>query len=281
MGYDTLEDFFGDIVGKARRGLGLSTADLAEKTGLSAGDIERAEAYQLTPDADGIAALAGVLGLDAAKLGRVAAGWVPACGNDGFESGGVSVSRLILDAGMDVNCYLMRCGATGKAALVDPGAQADRIQAHLEAQAAEVTHILLTHGHGDHVGALAPVKAATGAQVCCCERDYGLLGGGRQAVDEGVEEGWSTRVGEVTVTAVSLPGHTPGGTGFLFDGGAFSGDALFAGSLGGARGQAYGGQLRAVKERLLGLAPDTRVFPGHGPMTTVAEERANNPFFRL
>jgi hydroxyacylglutathione hydrolase len=279
LGYTTLEDFFGDIVGKARRGGGLSVEALSEKSGLSTGGIEKAESYELTPSEAQIGALAAVLNLDSGKLARIAAGWVPEGGNETFLSDEVTVTRLILDAGMDVNCYLMKCLKTGEAVLVDPGAQIDRILAHIAEEGASVSQILLTHGHGDHVGALGAAKAATGARVFCSERDYGLLGGNREAVDVPVEEGWSTTVGQLAVSAISLPGHTPGGTGFVFSGGLFSGDALFAGSLGGAQGAAYQGQISAVGEKVLSRQGSTRIFPGHGPLTSVENERSHNPFF--
>ena len=281
LSYTTLEDFFGDIVGKARRGGGLSVKALSVASGLSPGDIEKAESYELTPSESQVNALAAALDLDSGKLATIAAGWVPERGNEAFLSGEAAVTRLILDAGMDVNCYLLKCLKTGEAALVDPGAQIDRILAHIEEEQARVTHILLTHGHGDHVGALGAAKAATGGRVCCSERDYGLLGGHQEAVDVPVEDGWFTTIGHLAVSAMSLPGHTPGGTGFAFDGGIFSGDALFAGSLGGAQGDAYQGQIRAVGEKVLSRQAGTRIFPGHGPLTTVEDERRHNPFFEF
>lgn len=279
MAYDTLEDFFGDIVGKARRGLGLSEESLADAAGLSAGEIGRIEAYEFTPGEDGILALAGSLHLDGQKLTRIANGWVPEHGNAPHDDARLSVERTILDAGMEVNAYALRCKATGEGAIVDAGGQAKRILALAERMHLKVTHVLLTHGHGDHVGALAEIAATTGARVCCCERDFGLLGSLKELVTDQVDDGWRTNVGRIAIDAVSLPGHTAGGIGYGADGVFFSGDALFAGSMGGALGPAYTGQISAVTEKALSREEKTRVFPGHGPITSVAEELKHNPFF--
>ena len=187
------------------------------------------------------------------------------------------VDRLILDAGMTVNCYVLTCKASGNGAVIDPGGQAQLI---LDAIAdVQVTHILLTHGHGDHVGALEAIADATQAQVCGCERDFALMGGRSRLVTERVDEGWQTAVGELGIDTVSLPGHTGGGIGYYTAPVLFSGDALFAGSLGGARGDAYLGQIQAVRAKVLSLPEETTIFPGHGPITSVAQELAHNPYF--
>lgn len=204
---------------------------------------------------------------------------MPSKANEAFEDAAMCVERLILDAGMTVNCYLLKCKTSGKGAVIDPGGQAQQILNAIAQAGVEVTHILLTHGHGDHVGALEAVADATGALVCACERDFGLMGGRSQRVSERVDEGWKTMVGELAIDTVSLPGHTGGGIGYYVAPVIFSGDALFAGSLGGARGDAYRGQIEAVRTKVLGLPEETYIFPGHGPITSVAQERAHNPYF--
>lgn len=279
MAYTTLEDFFGDIIGKARRGRGLSEAALARAAGLTAADVGRIEAYELTPDDAGIRTLAGALDLNAEKLVTISRGWVPERGNAPHEDARLSVERTILDVGMEVNAYALKCKTSGEGAIVDAGGQASRILAQVERMNLKVTHVLLTHGHGDHVGALAEVVEATDARVYCCERDFGLLGNLKEFVTDLVDDGWHTDVGRIAIDAVSLPGHTAGGIGYGAGGIFFSGDALFAGSMGGAQGTAYAGQIGAVTEKVLSRDGNTRVFPGHGPITSVAEELANNPFF--
>jgi transcriptional regulator with XRE-family HTH domain len=199
MAYTTLEDFFGDIVGKARRGQGVSVADLAQTVGLDMAQIGEIESYAFTPNDDGIRNLAQALGLDGEKLIAVAHGWTPSKGNEDFEDASMRVERLILDAGMTVNCYLLTCKTTGKGAVIDPGGQSQQILNAIGQANIEVTHILLTHGHGDHVGALEAVADATGALICGCERDFGLMGGRSQRVNERVDDGWKTTVGELTI----------------------------------------------------------------------------------
>ena len=279
MSYDTLEDFFGDIVGKARRGRGISEAALAQSVGLTAREIGQIESYALTPDDRVIGRLADALNLDGEKLVGVARGWMPQRGNEAFEDRGRRVERLILDAGMTVNGYLLKCMASGEGAVIDPGGQARVILDAVARADMQVTHILLTHGHGDHVGALDAVADATRAQVCGCQRDFGLMRSRSRWVTEQVDEGWQTRIGELDVTALSLPGHTAGGIGYYTAPVVFSGDALFAGSLGGAMGTAYFEQIRIVRDKVLSLPGETIVFPGHGPITSVAQELEHNPYF--
>ncbi len=279
MAYTTLEDFFGDIVGKARRGQGISEAELASSAGLTTSEIARIEAYELTPDDAGIGRLAAALNLDAGKLTDVARGWVPAQANDSLATSELAVERLILDmGGMKVNCYLLACKITGEAAVIDPGPEGRNILGAIGSLGVKVTHILVTHGHGDHVGALREVSTATGAAVFCGRGDAPLLKGQGSEVSEAVEDGWTATVGKLEVRALALPGHTPSGTAYATDRAVFSGDALFAGSLGGATGEGYAAQIQAVRTKVLTLGGEVRIFPGHGPITTVEEEQAHNPF---
>ena len=125
MSYRTLEDFFGDIVGKARRGQGISESELARQVGLSVRQIGQIESYELTPDDQTVCRLADALQLDGEKLAEVARGWVPSQGNAAFEDENMRVDRLILDAGMTVNCYVLTCKASGNGAVIDPGGQAE------------------------------------------------------------------------------------------------------------------------------------------------------------
>ncbi|MGA1198714.1 MAG: MBL fold metallo-hydrolase [Candidatus Latescibacterota bacterium] len=280
MTYTTLEDFLGDIVGKARRGQGLDVAKISQATGLSAEQLAQIESYAFMPDDEAIKLLAHALNLNGEKLVGIANGWVPQSPNDSFDNAHLAVRRLILDAGMTVNCYVLVCKKTGQGAVIDPGGEAHRIMGLLAELDVKITHILLTHGHGDHVGALEEIASTTGAVVCGCERDFGLMGGRSKMVAERVDEGWTTRVGHLEIHTFNLAGHTPGGIGYYTPPVLFSGDALFAGSLGGTRSlAAYEGQIMALKQKVFSLPDETCIFPGHGPVTSVGQEKVHNPYF--
>ena len=280
MSYTTVEDFLGDIVAKARRGQGIDVAQIAQDTGLSAQQLAQVESYDWMPDDAVIRSLAHALNLHGEKLAILAKGWMPESFNDAFENTQLTVNRLILDAGMTVNSYVLMCQKTGQGAVIDPGGEPNRIKDLIGKMGVKITHILLTHGHGDHVGALEEIAKATGAMVCGCERDFGLMGGASKMVSERVDEGWATRVGNLEINTFDLAGHTPGGIGYYTSPVFFSGDALFAGSLGGTRSlRAYEGQIQAVKQKVLSLPDETHIFPGHGPVTTVGQEKAHNPYF--
>lgn len=279
MSYATLEDLFGDIVGKARRGQGISVSGLARKTRFAQDEIEQIEAYELIPNDMRVRILAKELSLDGEKLVGIAKGWMPRNSKNPFVNPVLTIGRLILNVGMEVNSYLLKCNTTGQGALIDVGGQAHRILALIDQMQVNVSHILLTHGHGDHSGALREVQNITGADVFCSKLEFSLLGGLCDLVSEQVDEGWKTRLGVLDVDAVKLPGHTPGGVGYGLKGVFFSGDALFAGSMGGALGPAYYRQIQMVGKNVLSQKGGIMVFPGHGPTTTVEEERAHNPFF--
>ncbi len=279
--YDRLEDEFGDVVGKARRGQQRTTADVANAAGLSSADIERIEAYELLPGTDVVSALANTLGLNAQKLQRSAAAeFLPAQpGVRQFVD--LVVEMRVLGTDFLMNGYVVGCPRTKVGAIIDPGFQADRILQAVEGAQLEISFILLTHGHHDHVGALAEIRQATQADVLASEGEMELLGDLRQHVDGYLVPGEIVEIGRQSLRVVSTPGHTPAGVSLVHEEAAFVGDALFAGSVGGTRQRAdYDRQLSAVQAELLSLPDETALFPGHGPATTVAEERLNNPFFK-
>ncbi len=173
------------------------------------------------------------------------------------------------------NCYLLRCRTTGATLLIDAAAEPDRI---LEMTGGHVDRILTTHGHHDHWGALADTRQATGATTLAHPADAELIG---VATDLPVRDGDSVPVGEVALEAVHLVGHSPGSIALIHrdrDGSThvFSGDALFPGGIGNTWGDpdAFRSLLDGVTTGLFDRLPDdTRVYPGHGPDTTLGEER--------
>lgn len=191
------------------------------------------------------------------------------------------------------NAYLAICEATGRCAIVDPGADPDRLLTAVDEEGVEVEMIVLTHAHLDHVGAVGPVHSATGAPIYLHPADRGLYDAApQQAQSFGFElppppppnhalaEGEVLDVGEATLEVRHTPGHSPGHVTLVGEGFAFVGDCVFAGSIG--RSDLPGGDarllLRSIHEKILTL-PDTAVlYPGHGPPTRVGQERRSNPF---
>ena len=279
-GYTHLEDEFGDVVGKARRGQERTVEEVAERAGIAAGDLERIEAYEWIPDGGIVEGLAEALSLHAGRLRASAeAAWFPAH-PWGVQGEALDVRMLILGDDFLMNGYVVTCRRTGEAAIVDPGFQGDRLLEAAAEAGARVRRVWLTHGHGDHVADLPLVLEATGAAAAIGAEDLGLTGGLAGHIEGRLVPGGRIALGEQSFAVVRTPGHTAGGVSLIHEEAAFVGDALFAGSLGGTRRRAdYDGQRRAVERELLSLPPETALYPGHGPATTVEEERRNNPFF--
>lgn len=278
--YMQIEDEFGDIVGKAQRGQELSHDELADRVGLSVSDLERIEAYELTPEPETVDRLAAALQLHPTKLRAIAARRYFPLYPAGRPVPGLVVEMMVLGTDFQANGYLLGCPETRQGAIVDPGFEAEKILRTADASGLEIVVVLLTHGHGDHAGALSEVCQATGAPALVGEPDLPLLGEVRTKIEDVLSEGQEIAVGRQTLTARSTPGHTPGAMCLVQGDVAFVGDALFAGSLGGTRRRTdYDSQRRSVEEKILGLKERCILYPGHGPATTVGEERASNPFF--
>ena len=278
--YTQLEDEFGDIVGKARRGQEMEPADVAGKVGLALEDLGRIEDCALTPDQGVIERLAAVLGLHREKLLRSATKqFFPLYPSGRSISGGV-VEMMVLGSGFLMNGYIVGCSETGKGAVIDPGFDPEKILRNVEATGLDIEQVLLTHGHQDHIGALSEICQATDAPALVHGGDLALIGGLANKIEGELREGEVIAIGNLRFEIRATPGHTQGGVSLIHAEAAFVGDALFAGSLGGTRSlDNYRQQHQTVGEKVLGLAEKSLLFPGHGPATTVGEERAHNPFF--
>ena len=193
------------------------------------------------------------------------------------------------------NCYVIGDEETGAGALVDPGDEAARIALAVEQTGLDIGQIIITHAHIDHVGAVAalleeyacPVLMHAEAEPMLQQLPtqammMGLRFGKVPTVDRHIEDEEVLDVGDLRLKSLYTPGHAPGHLAFYLadEGLVLSGDALFAGSVG--RTDLFGGDMdllmRSINERLLTLPDETRVLPGHGPESTIGEERAHNPF---
>lgn len=272
-----LEDEFGDIIGKARRGLGLSVAAVAENVRVSAGDVEKMEDYTLTPDQAVIGRLAAALGLQEDRLGVIAREeWEPAA-SDFSASADIAIEHFLV-AEYNANVYLLVNNTTQTALLIDAGGMGEEVVRRVAEAGLRLLAILFTHGHGDHTEATGTIQQQTGAAVHVHTADAGLAKGaysGRLQVIQGSE---SLAFAGFSVQVVPTPGHTAGSVTYVIGNAAFTGDTLFAGSMGRCSLD-YPSMLQTIRDKVLALPAATKLFPGHGPGTTVAEERAQNPFF--
>ena len=178
------------------------------------------------------------------------------------------------------NCYLVRADESSRAVIIDPAANSKRLLAALEEQGLTLEAILLTHAHFDHIGALKNLRAATNARVYIGEADkddpshmcHDLL-----TYTDTYQDGDTVAAGGLTFQVLSTPGHTPGHVSLY----APQAKAVFTGAYG--RTDFLGGSSRdmaASLKRLSMLPPETRVLPGHGPSSTIAEELRTNPYLR-
>ncbi|EMP56869.1 metallo-beta-lactamase family protein [Marinobacter santoriniensis NKSG1] len=204
--------------------------------------------------------------------------------------------RIIPVTPFQQNCSLIWCDATGKAAVVDPGGDLDRIRSAIAEEGVTVEKILLTHAHIDHAGGTAELAKALSLPIEGPHRDdnFWIQGLPQQAQmfgfpasevftpDHWLEDGDTVTVGEETLEVLHCPGHTPGHVVFFHQasGLALVGDVLFQGSIGRTdfpKGD-YNTLVRSIREKLFPLGDAVAFIPGHGPMSTFGQERKSNPF---
>lgn len=193
------------------------------------------------------------------------------------------------------NCYILGCESTKSAAVIDPGDEADRILKELAKDGLTLKYIINTHGHFDHVGGNYDLKKASGADIVIHPADepmladlvrtaaaFGLSAQNSPAPDRTVQEGDTISFGEISLRVLDTPGHSPGGISLHTDNMVFVGDTLFAGSIG--RTDLPGGDFQtlisSIKTKLFPLGDDTKVYTGHGPATSIGQEKRANPFLR-
>lgn len=190
------------------------------------------------------------------------------------------------------NCYIVGDEKTKNGVIIDPGGDSDGILNQCRNLGLNIKYIILTHGHGDHIGGVYDIKTATGAKILMNKKDEYLIKGGNKAlmpilrgiklfeIDEYIEEGTLIEEGELSVSVIETPGHTPGGVTFKIDDILITGDTLFKGSIGRTDFEfgSFEEIINSIKTKLLIFRDDTKVFPGHGPSTTIGYEKKFNPF---
>ena len=265
-----LEDNFIDILGKAQRGLHLSDTRLATRARIPIAQLTAAKSGHA--DDAVIRKLATALNLGRrALVASARKAWHPA--DPGAIDGLACFNTPFSD--MTVNSYLVFDPKTRRAAAFDTGTNCDPLLQLARDHGLKIELILLTHTHGDHVYELDRLKEATGATAYVSERE--TIPGAEPFAD-----GQAFALGGLNIETRRTSGHARGGTTFVVTGLArrlaVVGDALFAGSMGGGTVD-YEEALRTNRESIFTLPDDTIICPGHGPLTTVGEEKLHNPFF--
>lgn len=266
-----LEDLFNDVIAKAMRGLGLSDADLAAKSGVGATDIAAAKAG--TVDDAVLRKIAPHLQLDGLALVTMAHGdWQPAAVH---LPGLAQFNTTYHD--MTVNAYLVWDKETKNAVAFDTGADAGPMIECIQEKGLNLSLIFLTHTHPDHILDLARLSADGAVTAFVHARESCA---GAKTFELGETESWES--GGLKIEARSTWGHSKGGITYLVSGLkkplAIVGDALFASSMGGGM-VSYADALATNRKEIFTLPDETVICPGHGPLTTVGEEKAHNPFY--
>ncbi|MFH1139660.1 MAG: MBL fold metallo-hydrolase [Pseudomonadota bacterium] len=179
-----------------------------------------------------------------------------------------------------VNCFVLGDETSKEGLVIDPGGNVPDILKILGRHGLQLGSILLTHGHWDHTGGVDELKKKAGGRIRIGKLEHYR---GFQP-DEGLSEGDEIAFGRLRLKTLETPGHSPGGTSFVLSeaGSVFVGDLLFAGSIGRTDlpGGSFETLVKSVKEKIFPLGDAMKVFPGHGPMTTVSNEKNFNPFLR-
>jgi hydroxyacylglutathione hydrolase len=272
-----LEDHLGDIISKARAMSHVSESAAASAAGISEKELS---ALEETGNAGNLkinfAALGKAVGLNPQKLEGIAKGWLPAKKD-------LSIWRELrtfttAGDGLTVNCYLVWDEVQHDAALFDTGLDAKPVLDCITENQLTLRHIFITHTHWDHVEALGKIREAwPKAKVHTSSKNA--------PVDQRNKSSEIVHLGGLRVTHRETPGHADDGVTYLVGNWqedaphvAIVGDTIFAGSMG--RGNPdFNLARQKVREQILTLPPETLLCPGHGPLTTVAEEREHNPFF--
>ncbi|MBA3849012.1 MAG: MBL fold metallo-hydrolase [Opitutus sp.] len=268
-----LEDNFTDVLGKAQRGLRLSDAELAARAGLKPAELAALQAGEIRDRP--LRAVARALQLNpAALLSLARKEWYPE--QPAFPRG-FALFNTRVDDSMTVNSYLVWDPRSRLAAAFDTGMDATAVLDTIATERLKLACIFLTHTHADHVAALPRLAGATGAEVWASAREPGDHPGTKTFAENA-----HFHLGALAVKTLFTWGHSPGQTTYYVTGLSWPlavvGDSLFAASSGGSR-EHYSDQLKNNREKIFRLPADTVLACGHGPLTTLRQERRYNPFY--
>lgn len=271
----TLEDHVGDIIRKARQAADLSREAVAQAAGLSVAQLEELEDRGQTSKRPDFLSVGTKIGIDGTRLQRIAAGWLP----DKIDLGAWrEIRQITTRRRLEVNCWLVWDEVTREAALFDTGWEAAPIVRLVEENQLQLKHLFITHTHEDHIAALGQIREMF--------PKIRLHSSARTAPPEQRNRANDfVHLGSLRITNRETPGHAEDGVTYIIGNFpddapsvAMVGDCIFAGSIG--RGFVSTDLLKQkIREQIFSLPPETLICPGHGPVTTVALEMANNPFF--
>ena len=269
-----LEDELGDILQKARDGKAWSRNDLFLATKLPKEDLQKIESYQLTPEDEDVLKLAKALDLDGPALIDITQErWEPKPPPDDPDFDLVCLNVFMGE--YPVNCYLVRCKTTGETAVVDTGANPKTIIAKAREMGVRPRMVLLTHAHPDHAGGLGQLSQAFECPTYIDHKEPKPGGSNNFKV---IKDGDEIPLGNLRIKCIETPGHTVGGVSYLINQSLLSGDVIFAGSMGRAN-SSWNNLFNSITKKVLRLPDNTGIHPGHGPSTTVGQEKKHNPFF--
>jgi hydroxyacylglutathione hydrolase len=267
-----IEDTFTDVIAKAQRGLGISDRELCELAEVSAEDLRAVKAGQLLDAV--IRRVARHLRLGPNALEELAhRRWYPEV--PVFPHGFAIFNAPFED--MTVNSYLVWDSRARAAAAFDTGPDAGDMLGLIRSEGLKLQMVFITHSHDDHVADLGRIVRETGAEVWASEREAGGLPGANV-----FKENAHFHIGGIAIKTLATWGHSPGQTSFYVTGLSYPlaivGDSMFACSIGGSASH-FADQYRNDVEKILTLPRNTVLACGHGPLTTVSQERRHNPFF--
>jgi glyoxylase-like metal-dependent hydrolase (beta-lactamase superfamily II) len=271
-----LEDHLGDIIRKGRKSVNVSVEAAAKTAGISVDDLNSLEETGVVKGTPNLAALAPTIGLHPAKLEGIAKGWLPAPQE---LSKWVELRKFeTTQEGMAVNSYLVWDEVSREAAMFDTGWNVDEAAKTITENQLQLKHIFLTHSHDDHIAGLAALREKFPKAHVHSNSKSAPPQSRNRAND-------FTHLGSLRITNRDTPGHAEDGVTYVIGNWpedaahvAIVGDAIFAGSM-GTGFISWEVAKQKVREQIFSLPADTLICPGHGPSTTVGEEKAHNPFF--